>query len=51
VGFSGTGFSVGFLLTRIWVFERFKDEEVLAELLNYWLVEMGCVSWTSLATR
>jgi len=50
VGFSGTGLSVGFLLTRLWVFELFKGEEVLAELLNYWLVEWGYVSWTSLAT-
>jgi hypothetical protein len=49
VGLSGTGFSVGFLLTRLWVFELFKGEEVLAELLNYWLVERGYVSWTSLA--
>jgi hypothetical protein len=33
----------------VWVFERFKGEKVLAELLNCWLVERGNVSWTSLA--
>jgi pheromone shutdown protein TraB len=47
---SGTGFRVGFLLTRLLVFGLFKGEEVLAELLNYWLVERGSVSYASLAT-
>jgi hypothetical protein len=50
VGLSGTVFCVVFLLTRLLVFGLFKGEEILAELLKYWLVESGSVLWTSLAT-
>jgi hypothetical protein len=49
-GFVGTSFCVGFLLTRLWVFELVKGEEVLAELFNCWPMERESVSWTSLAT-